>query len=138
MLGPIGLRAIGAGTAPTDRENDRMSGSSDDDPTEVHDLEATAEWRLRKVDADPGDTTSAAAARMMLAFAEEIRQRPNEALLREYRAICGWLAEFDGIEDFALLAHDYRMGIGFTQHPETAEAYLQALITLAKRTFGTP
>jgi hypothetical protein len=113
-------------------------GSNDDDSPEAQDLEAAAEWRLRKMDADPADRQSAAAAERMLALADEMRRLQGGSLLNEYRAICGWLDEFDGMADFAQLAHDYRAGIGFTHDPENAEAYLQALISLAKQTFGAP
>ncbi|MDR3537375.1 MAG: hypothetical protein P4L71_12830 [Acetobacteraceae bacterium] len=114
-----------------------MIGSEDDLP-EVQDLEATAEWRLRKVDADPTDRQSAAAAQRMQDLAEELRGLETSPLFNEYRAICAWLDEFQGMEDFAAMAHAYRRGIGFTHHPENAEAYLQALLVLAKETFGTP
>ncbi|MBN8871921.1 MAG: hypothetical protein J0H67_03715 [Rhodospirillales bacterium] len=108
------------------------------DPPEVLDLEAAAEDRLRRVDADPADAVSAAAASRLRALAAELRANPGTPLLREYRAICGWLDEFDGMEDFALLAHEYRQGIGVTRSPATADDYLRGLIELAKRTFGAP
>ena len=110
----------------------------DDDPPEVRDLEAAAEWRMRKVDADPGDSASAAAATRLLALAEDLRVGADSATFEEFRAIRGWLDEFDGMEDFLHLAHEYRGGIGFAHAPDSGEAYLRALIDLAKRIFGAP
>ena len=47
------------------------------------------------------------------------------------------LGESDGITDFMELANDYRSRIGFDRCPQDGEAYLRALIDLAKATFGT-
>jgi hypothetical protein len=63
------------------------------DPQEVADLEVAAAWRLRKVDADPGDRKSAAAARRLEKLAEELRHLQSSPLYRDYGAICNWLAE---------------------------------------------
>ena len=109
-----------------------------DDPPDVAELERTAEWRLRLVDADPGDTTSAAAARLLQRLADELRKLQGSPLHRELGAICNWLAESDDISDFAMLAHEYRQRIGVDVHPDNGEAYLRALLDLAKQTFGTP
>lgn len=115
-----------------------MIGDFGDDSPEADELEAAAEWRRRKVDADPSDAASAAAAELLQALATELRAMPHSSLIGELRAICGWLGEFEGMEDFAQLAHAYRAEIGFSHIPKDAEAYLHALITLAKQTFGAP
>ena len=57
-------------------------------------------------------------------------------LFVEYVAICNWLGESDGIVDFMDMANDYRARIGVDRSPENGEAYLRALIDLAKQTFG--
>jgi hypothetical protein len=111
---------------------------TDSDPPEVTDLESAAEWRLRKVDVNPGDRQSAAAAQRLQKLANELRHLQPSPLYREYGAICGWLAESDGISDFAQLAHDYRLRIGIDAFPETGEDYLRILLEMAKQTFGAP
>ncbi len=110
---------------------------SDDDLFEVEQLERAAEWRLRKVDEDPADEKSAAAARQLEKLAEDVRRLRGSSLFQEYLAICNWLGESDGITDFMELANDYRSRIGFDRWPENGEAYLRALVDLAKETFGT-
>ena len=57
-------------------------------------------------------------------------------LFVEYMAICNWLGESDGIADFMDMANDYRARIGIDHSPNNGEAYLRALIDLAKQTFG--
>jgi hypothetical protein len=104
----------------------------DDDPPEVAELEAAAEWRLRQVDANPADTKSAAAARQLKALAEALRHLGGSPLLLELHALCGWLDESDNITDFSLRAHELRTRIGFDRHVETAEDYIRVLIELAK------
>jgi hypothetical protein len=111
---------------------------TDPDPPEVADLEAAAEWRLRKVDASPCDRQSASAARRLQKLAEDLRHSLASPLYREYGAICNWLAESDDISDFTQLAHDYRLRIGIDAFPETGEDYLSALLQLARQTFGMP
>ncbi len=111
---------------------------TDPDPQEVADLEAAAEWRLRKVDANPEDRQSAAAAQRLQQLAGDLRHLQASPLYREYGAICNWLAESDDISDFAQLAHDYRLRIGTDVFPETGEDYLRALLELARQTFGMP
>jgi hypothetical protein len=106
--------------------------SAADDPPEVAELEAVAEWRLRQVDADPSDAQSAAAARQLQALAEGLRGMRGSSLVGELHAICGWLDESDNITDFSLRAHEFRMRIGFDRQVESAEDYLRALIELAK------
>ena len=110
-----------------------MSG---DDPFEAELLERAAEWRLRKVDADPADAVSAAAAVQLERLALEVRGLRGSPLFKEYLAICNWLGESDGISDFMELANDYRVRIGVDRSPADGEAYLCALIELAKQTFG--
>jgi hypothetical protein len=102
----------------------------------AEELERAAEWRLRKVDADPNDATSRAAAALLERLAEEVRQLGGSPVLREYMAICNWLGESDGITDFMDMADNYRARIGVDRSPKNGEAYLRALIDLAKQTFG--
>ncbi|HET6197307.1 MAG TPA: hypothetical protein VFE12_16210 [Acetobacteraceae bacterium] len=99
-------------------------------------LQHAAEWRLRKVDADPSDATSRAAAALLERLADDVRLLGASPLLREYMAICNWLGESGEIADFMDMANDYRARIGVDRSPENGEAYLRALIDLAKRTFG--
>jgi hypothetical protein len=110
----------------------------DDDPPEVAELEAAAEWRLRLVDANPSDAQNAAGARQLQALADELRHMRDQPLLRELHALCGWLDESDNITDFALRAHELRTRIGcerpgLDHQIETAEDYLRMLIELAKQ-----
>ncbi len=107
-----------------------------DDLLEVEELERAAEWRTRKVDADPSDMVSRAAAERLEKLAEDVRQLRDSPLFREYMAICNWLGESDGIVDFMEMANDYRARIGVDRSPENGEAYLRALIDLAKQTFS--
>jgi hypothetical protein len=103
---------------------------------EAEELERAAEWRMRKVDADPSDTVSRDAAMVLERLAEDVRRLPGTSVFREYTAICNWLSESDEIVDFADMANDYRARIGVDHAPADGEAYLRALIDLAKRTFG--
>jgi hypothetical protein len=103
---------------------------------EAEELERTAEWRLRRVDADPSDATSRAAADLLESLARDVRELRASALFREYLAICNWLGESGEIVDFKDLANDYRARIGVDRSPENGEAYLHALLELAKQTFG--
>jgi hypothetical protein len=108
----------------------------DDDTPEIGELERVAEWRLRKVDANPADAQSAKAARQLQKLADDLRRAPDAKLLEEYRCVCNWLSESDGISDFVLRAQDYREMIGFGEWAETGDDYLRALIGLAQETFG--
>jgi hypothetical protein len=108
------------------------------DPPEVADLEAAVEWRLRKVDANPDDRQSAAAAERLQRLAHDLRLLQGSPLYRELGAICNWLAESDDIGDFTQLVHDYRLRIGIDVLPETGEDYLRALLEIARQTFGMP
>ena len=65
-----------------------------------------------------------------------MRRLPDSPVFREYVAICNWLGESDGIADFMDMANDYRARIGVDHSPDDGEAYLRALIDLAKQTFG--
>ncbi len=108
----------------------------DEDIPEVIELERAAEWRARKVDAKPSDEQSARAARQLRKLAADLQHAPNTKLLEEYRCVCNWLSESDGISDFVLRAQDYREMIGFGEWAETGEDYLRALIGMAQETFG--
>lgn len=108
----------------------------DEDIPEVIELERVAEWRLRKVDANPSDEQSAKAARQLQKLADELRHAPNAKLLEEYRCVCNWLSESDGISDFVSRARDYREMIAFGEWAATGDDYLRALIGLAQETFG--
>jgi hypothetical protein len=110
--------------------------SDEDDLFEVEELQHVADWRLRKVDEDSSDEKSAAAARQLAMLAEDVRRLRGSPLFQEYLAICNWLGESDGIADFSLSAHDYRARIGFDRSPANGEAYLRALIDLAKQASG--
>ncbi len=103
---------------------------------EAEELERAAEWRMRKLDADPSDAISRAAAAMLEKLAEDVRRLAGSVVLREYTAICNWLGESGEIDDFMDMASDYRARIGVDHSPEDGEAYLRALINLAKQTFG--
>jgi len=106
--------------------------TTDDDPPEVAEPEAAAEWRLRQVDGHPADTQRAVAARQLLALAEALRHLGDSPLLRELQALCGRLDESDNITDFSLRAHELRTRIGCDRDVETAEDYTRMLIELAK------
>jgi len=103
---------------------------------EAEALERTAEWRLRKVDADPNDERSREAAVLLEKLAEDVRGLNGSAVFREYVAICNWLGESGEIADFMDMANDYRTRIGVDRHPMNGEVYIRELVALAKRTFG--
>jgi hypothetical protein len=103
---------------------------------EAEELERVAEWRMRKVDADPSDAVSRDAAALLERLAEEVRRLPGTPVFREYTAIRNWLSESDDIVDFADMADAYRAQIGAEHAPADGEAYLHALIELARRTFA--
>ena len=106
--------------------------ATEEDPPEVLDLERAAEWRLRCVDRNPGDKTSAEAAALLQRLAHQLRGLQGSPLYRELGAICNWLAESDDISDFAQRAQDYRLRIGVDVWPDSGEAYLRALLEIAK------
>ena len=113
---------------------------SEHDHPEADELDRAAAWRQRRADADPADRASAAAARHLQHLATELRALPDApegaVLLHEYRCLCNWLSESDGIQDAAQAAHDYRVAIGFGQWPESATTYLRQLIALANQSAG--
>jgi hypothetical protein len=108
-----------------------------DDPIEAEELERAADWRIRKVGEDPADVQSAAAAKLLRKLADEVRRLHGSPAYTEYLAILNWLGEFDVTEEFAERANAYRSRIGVEHFPENGEAYLQALIALAKEAAGT-
>jgi hypothetical protein len=106
------------------------------DPTEVEELERAADWRLRKVDANPADTQSAKAAAQLQKLAEELRALQNTPLFSEYQCMCNWLGESDGLSELALRREDFRTMLGFGTWADSGEAYLKALIGMAQETLG--
>jgi hypothetical protein len=108
-----------------------------DDPIEVEELKRAADWRIRKVGDDPTDAQSAAAARLLQKLADDLRGLRGSPAYIEYLAILNWLGEFDVTEEFTERANAYRSRIGVEHFPENGEAYLRALIALAKDTAGT-
>jgi hypothetical protein len=102
------------------------------EPPEVEELERTAAWRLRLVDADPADTASAGAARLLERLAGDLRQNDHAKLWAELRSIGNWLGESDAISDYADLAADYRTRIGVAEHPADGAAYLMGLLAIAR------
>ena len=102
------------------------------EPPELEELERTAAWRLRRVDADPSDTTSATAATLLEHLANDLRRNDHTALWTELRSITNWLGESDLISDYADLATDYRTRIGVAAHPIDGADYLRGLLAIAK------
>jgi hypothetical protein len=102
------------------------------DLPEVEELERTAEWRLRLVDADPNDQVSVAAAALLQHLADDLRHTPHQALWTELRSIGNWLGESDAISDYAELAQDYRLRIGASDHPADGADYLRGLLAIAR------
>ncbi len=107
-----------------------------DDPVEVVELERVAYWRIKKLGENPSDTDSAGAAKLLQKLADDLRGLAGSPVYAEYRAICGWLDEYQGIEDFAERAHEYRTRIGIDRFPADGEEYLRILTGFAKETFG--
>ncbi len=103
---------------------------------EAEELERAAQWRMRKVDTDASDAVSREAAALLEKLAEDVQLLSGGAVFREYTMICNWLGESGEITDFWDMAHDYRARIGVDRFPLDGEAYLRALIDLAKQTFG--
>jgi hypothetical protein len=101
-------------------------------PPEIEELERTAAWRLRLVDADPSDTASAAAARRLEKLADDLRRHDYAPLWSELRSIGNWLGESDAISDYAELAGDYRAAIGVSAHPVDGADYLRGLLDIAR------
>jgi hypothetical protein len=109
---------------------------TDDDPFEAEELQRATEWRMRKVDNDATDVISRDAAALLEKLAGDVRRLRGSPLFREYLAICNWLGESGEIADFMDMANDYRARIGVDRAPADGEAYLRALIDLAKLMFG--
>lgn len=106
------------------------------DPTETVELERAADWRIRKLGDNPADRQSAEAAKLLARLADDMRRLRGSPAHTEYLAILNWLGEFDVMEDFAERANDYRARIGVDHFPRDGEAYLRALVALAKDTAG--
>ena len=102
------------------------------EPSEIEELERTAEWRLRRVDADAGDTASAAAATLLQRLAEDLRRNDYAPLWAELQSIGNWLGESDAISDYAELAAEYRARIGVSDHPANGADYLRGLLAIAR------
>jgi hypothetical protein len=113
-----------------------MDARSAPDLPEAMELERAADWRIRKLGENPADTMSAAAAKLLQKLADDLRALTGSAAYQEYRAICGWLDEFDGMAELGEYAHDYRMRIGVDKFPANGEEYLRVLIGFARDTFG--
>ena len=107
-----------------------------DGPIEAEELERAADWRIGKLGADPADAQSAAAAKLLQKLADDLRGLRGSPAYTEYLAILNWLGEFDVTGDFAERANAYRSRIGVEHFPENGEAYLRALIALAKDAAG--
>ena len=107
-----------------------------DDSIEAAELERAADWRIRKLGEDPADAQSAAAAELLQKLAHEVRGLRGSPASIEYLAILNWLGEFDVMDEFAERATAYRSRIGIEHFPESGEAYLRALIALAKEAAG--
>jgi hypothetical protein len=101
------------------------------EPPEIEELERTAAWRLRLVDADPNDAVSAAAAALLEALAEDLRRNDHASLWTELRSVANCLGESDAISDYAELAADYRIRIGVSDHPADGADYLRGLLAIA-------
>lgn len=107
-----------------------------DDLYEAVELERVADWRIKKAGEDPADSESRKAAELLQALADDLRTLVGSPAFVEYRAICHWLDEYDGVEDAAERAHAYRVGIGVEHFPASGEDYLRTLIRFARETFG--
>ncbi|WP_428534901.1 hypothetical protein [Rhodopila sp.] len=102
------------------------------DRPEIDELRRAAEWRRRLVDADPGDSVSAAAAGVLERLADHLQRNDHAALWTELRSIGNWLGESDAISDYADLAADYRTRIGVSAHPGDGADYLRELLAIAR------
>ncbi len=102
------------------------------EPPEIEELERTAAWRLRLVDADPADQASRMAAERLEMLARDLRRDDLGPLWTELRALCNWLAESDAISDYAELAAGYRARIGVSDMPADAAGYLRGLLDIAR------
>ena len=106
------------------------------DPIEAIELERAADWRIRKLGENPSDRQSASAAKLLQELADDVRRLRGAPAYVEYLAILNWLGEFDVMDDFAERANEYRARIGVDHFPQNGDAYLRALIALAKDIAG--
>ena len=111
---------------------------ADTDPWEAIELERAADWRIKRLGENPSDQQSEQAAKLLQKLADDVRELNESPTYREYRAICGWLDEFDGMAELQEYAQDYRARIGVDKFPADGEEYLRVLIGFAKDTFGAP
>jgi hypothetical protein len=102
------------------------------DPPEIEELRRSAEWRLRLVDADPGDAASSAAAALLDRLAADLQGNDYPGEWSELRSLCNWLAESDAISDYADLALAYRTRIGISEYPHDGADYLRGLLAIAR------
>ena len=102
------------------------------EPPEIEELERTAEWRLRLVDADVGDTASAAIASSLQRLANDLRCNDYAQLWTELRSIGNWLSESGAISDYSDLAAEYRARVGVSDHPANGSDYLRGLLAIAR------
>jgi hypothetical protein len=100
--------------------------------SEIEELERTAEWRLRCVDADAGDTASAAIALVLQRLADDLRCNDYAPLWTELQSIGNWLGESGAISDYSDLAAEYRARIGVSDHPANGSDYLRGLLAIAR------
>ena len=107
-------------------------------PWEAIELERAADWRIKRLGEDPSDRQSETAAKLLQKLADDMRKLAASPAYNEYRAICGWLDEFDGMAELQEYAQDYRARIGIDKFPADGEEYLRVLIGFAKDTFGAP
>ena len=102
------------------------------EPPEIEQLEHAAAWRLRLVDLDPADRSSAAAAQILEQLAASLRHDDHADMWTELRSLGNWLAESDAISDYADLVTEYHARIGVERHPADAAAYLRDLLAIAR------
>ena len=107
-------------------------GDDAPEPPEIEELRRAAEWRRRRVDADPGDSASATAAGLLERLADDLQRNDHAALWTELRSIGNWLGESDAISDYADLAEGYRTRIGISAHPGDGVDYLRDLLAIAR------
>ena len=79
---------------------------------------------------------SATAAAQLRKIAGELRLLQDTPLFVEYRCMCNWLGESDGLTELALRREDFRTMFGFGVWAGSGEGYLRALIEMAKETTG--
>lgn len=109
---------------------------SEDDMPEAVALERVAEWRLRKVDADPSDYRSLAAARQLEKLAVGLRALRGTPAHLEYVAIHNWLSESDGVSELLMNVEYFNERLGFGTWAEDGADYLRAMIEIARETAG--